>query len=267
MKKKHPKTTNPENNAQNGDMSLSGHLKELRNRVLIIVGALLVSFCVCLYNAQTLVNLFTAMGEQYGYQYVYISPQELLMEYFSISLVIAIAISAPIIVWEIWKFVQPGLRKNENTAFGFALIFGMIFFCIGVAFAYKVSLPFILYFLIHVGDGSDITAAISVQNYISFLLTVFVVFGCVFELPVISVVLTWLGLLKSRWLKKMRKVAIVLIFILAAIITPPDIVSQVMVALPMIALFQLGIILSGVCEKLKKEKAEEAEKAEAAEEE
>ena len=85
----------------------------------------------------------------------------------------------------------------------------MIFFC---PFAYKVSMPFILYFLIHVGEGSEITAAVSVQNYISFLLTVFLVFDCVFELPVISVVLTWLGVIRSSWLKKARKPAIVLIF-------------------------------------------------------
>lgn len=135
----------------------------------------------------------------------------------------------------------------------------MIFFCLGAAFAYKVSMPFILYFLIHVGEGSEITAAVSVQNYISFLLTVFFVFGCVFELPVISVVLTWLGVIRSSWLKKARKPAIVLIFILAAIITPPDIASQVMVALPMVLLFQLGIVMSALCEKTKKKTAEAEE--------
>ena len=120
-------------------------------------------------------------------------------------------------------------------------------------------MPFILYFLIHVGEGSEITAAVSVQNYISFLLTVFLVFGCVFELPVIYVVLTWLGVIRSSWLKKARKPAIVLIFILAAIITPPDIVSQVMVALPMVLLFQLVIVLSALCEKTKKKTAEAEE--------
>ena len=245
-----------------GTMSLTGHLKELRNRLAVVLVVLVAMFLVCLSNAQGLVELFTQMGSAYGYQFVYISPQELLMEYFSVSLVIALVVSLPLIAWEIWRFVQPGLKKNENRAFALSLVFGMIFFCLGVAFAYKISMPFILYFLIHVGDGSQITAAVSVQNYISFLLTVFLVFGCVFELPVISVVLTWLGVIRAKWLKKAQKPAIVLIFLLAALITPPDIVSQIMVALPMIALFQLGIFLSTLCEKAKKKNASQEEEPE-----
>ena len=235
-----------------GVMSLTGHLKELRNRLAVVIVLLAVAFLVCLSNAQALVEVFTGLGANYGYKFVYISPQELLMEYFSVSLVIALVICLPVIAWEVWRYVQPGLTGTENRAFALSLIFGMVFFCLGVAFAYKVSMPFILYFLIHVGDGSQITATVSVQNYISFLLTVFLVFGCVFELPVVSVALTWLGVIRAAWLKKAQKPAIVLIFIVAAIITPPDIVSQIMVALPMIALFQLGIFLSALCEKGKK---------------
>lgn len=243
-------------------MSLSGHLKELRNRLTISLILLVIAFCVCLYNAKTLVSLFTDMGAEYGYNFVYISPQELLMEHFSVSLIISIVVCVPMIAWQVWAFVRPGLKKKENLAFAFSLLFGMIFFCIGVFFAYKVSVPYILYFLIHISEGSEIVAQISVQNYISFLITVFLVFGCVFELPVISVVLTWLGILRSLWLKKARKVAVVLIFLLSAIITPPDVVSQIMVALPMIALFQLGILLSMLVEKLKKEPANEDDETE-----
>lgn len=257
MKKKSKQAPAP--GEDGGTMSLTGHLKELRNRLAVVLLLLVAMFLLCLGNAQRLVELFTQMGAAYGYQFVYISPQELLMEYFSVSLVIALVVCLPVIAWQVWRFVQPGLTKNENRAFALSLVFGMIFFCLGVAFAYKISMPFILYFLIHVGDGSQITAAVSVQNYISFLMTVFLVFGCVFELPVISVVLTWLGVIRAGWLKKAQKPAIVLIFVLAALITPPDIVSQVMVALPMIALFQLGILLSTLCEKSKKRSALEDE--------
>ena len=260
MLKKTHKAAAP--SADEGVMSLSGHLKELRNRLAVVLVLLVAAFLFCLSNAQQLVELFTRMGSQYGYQFVYISPQELLMQYFSISLTFALVVCVPVIAWQVWRFVQPGLKKHENRAFALSLIFGMVFFCVGVAFAYKVSVPFILYFLIHVGDGSEISAAISVQSYISVLQTVFLVFGIVFELPVISVMLTWLGLIRSAWLKAARKPAIVLIFLVSAIITPPDIVSQVMVALPMIALFQLGIWLSALCEKSKKRKASQEDTGE-----
>ncbi len=235
-------------------MTLSGHLKELRHRLTAVFVVLIAAFGICLANAGWIIERLTAMGEEYGYTYVYISPQELLMQHFAVSLVFALVVCIPFIAWQIWRFVQPGLTKSENTAFCLSLIFGMIFFCIGVYFAYRISLPYILYFLIHISEGSEITAQISVQNYITFLMTVFIVFGFVFELPVVSVILTGIGIIKSIWLRKARKVAVVLIFVLSAIITPPDVVSQVMVAFPMLILFQMGIWLSMIVEKLKRKK-------------
>ena len=101
-----------------------------------------------------------------------------------------------------------------------------------------------LRFLIQFTGQVDVAASISIQQYVSFLLTVFVIFGLVFELPVVSVLLTGLGLVRAEWLVKGRKVMIVIIFVLAAIITPPDVVSQIMVAVPMLALYELSILLS-----------------------
>jgi sec-independent protein translocase protein TatC len=104
----------------------------------------------------------------------------------------------------------------------------------------------------------DVSASISIQQYVSFLLTVFVIFGLVFELPVVSVLLTGLGLVRAEWLVKGRKVMVVIIFVLAAIITPPDIVSQIMVAVPMLGLYEISIALSRVVGKAKKRTAEAA---------
>jgi sec-independent protein translocase protein TatC len=115
---------------------------------------------------------------------------------------------------------------------------------IGVAFARYISLPFVLRFLIQFTGEVDVAASISIQQYVGFLLTIFVVFGLVFELPVVSVLLTGLGLIRAEWLKAGRKIMIVVIFVLAAIITPPDVVSQIMVAVPMILLYELSIALS-----------------------
>ena len=122
-------------------------------------------------------------------------------------------------------------------------------------------MPFVLRFLIQFTGQVDVSASISIQQYIGFLLTVFVVFGVVFELPVITVLVTGLGLIRAEWLQKGRKIMIVIIFVLAAIITPPDVVSQVMVAVPMIGLFELSILLSKIVGKRRKEKqdAEDAD--------
>lgn len=237
---------------KNKDMPLSGHLRELRNRLFVCIVCLAVCALAGLHFAPRLVTLLTDIGRTYGYRYVYIAPQELLLQYFSVALLAAVCVTFPVILYEVWAFVQPGLKKNENLLFLLAMVFGLIFFILGVCFAYKVMLPFMLYFLIHLGKGSGIAANISVQNYISFLLTVFMIFGIVFELPVVSVLLTQMGLLKISWMKKGRRVVIVAIFLIAAVITPPDIVSQIMVAVPMTGLYELSILVCSLLLRLRK---------------
>ena len=249
MKKKAKQAASPD-----GSMSLSGHLKELRNRILICVVLLVVVFVVCLSFAPQLVTLLTDMGKRFNYVYVYIAPQELFLVYMNIALVGALVVCFPVLAYQVYAFCSPGLTGRERGYISGSLIAGALCFLLGVAFAYFISLPFMLRFLIQftfTGEV-DVTASISIQQYVSFLMTVFVIFGLVFELPVVSVLLTGLGLVRAEWLVKGRKLMIVVIFVLAAIITPPDIVSQIMVAIPMIALYEISIALSRVVGRARK---------------
>ncbi|MCQ2509054.1 MAG: twin-arginine translocase subunit TatC [Lachnospiraceae bacterium] len=238
-------------------MTVTGHLKELRNRTVICILVLVAVFMAALYFASDLVTILLSIGLKYNYTFVYISPQELLVEYFSVAICAALCITLPLILYQSYAFMSPGLKKNEQFFFKIAMICGTFCFVLGVVFAFKVMLPFMLYFLIHVSDGMDVTSTISVQNYLSFLLTVFICFGVIFELPVVSTLLTRMGLLKSSWMKKGRRVMIVVIFIVAAFITPPDVVSQIMVAIPIMGLYEISIMLSGFCEKFRKEEKKE----------
>ena len=252
MKKKAEKAASPD-----GSMSLSGHLRELRNRILVCVILLVLVFGICLSFAPQIVTLLTDMGKRFRYEYIYIAPQELFLVYMNVALVGAVVVCFPVLAYQIYAFCSPGLSTKERGYISGSLIAGALCFLLGVAFAYFISLPFMLRFLIQftfTGEV-DVSASISIQQYVSFLLTVFVIFGLVFELPVVSVLLTGLGLVRAEWLVKGRKVMIVLIFVLAAIITPPDIVSQVMVAVPMLALYEISIALSRVVGKAKKASA------------
>lgn len=255
MKKKAEKAqANPE-----GSMSLSGHLRELRNRILICVILLLAVFTLCLSFAPRIVTMLTDMGKHFDYVYVYIAPQELFLVYMNVALVGAVVVCFPVLAYQIYAFCSPGLSAKERTYISGALIAGAVCFLLGVAFAYFISLPFMLRFLIQFTGEVDVSASISIQSYVSFLLTVFVIFGLVFELPVVSVLLTGLGIVRAEWLVKGRKIMIVVIFVLAAIITPPDIVSQIMVAVPMLGLYELSIVLSRAVGKMKKTAAEAVE--------
>ncbi|MCI9147351.1 MAG: twin-arginine translocase subunit TatC [Hungatella sp.] len=242
-------------------MTLADHLRELRNRLVICIVCLVMSSLAGLHFAPWLVELLTDIGKNYGYTYVYIAPQELLMQYFSIALLAGVCITFPMILYHIWAFVQPGLQKHENALFLSAIFFGLLCFGAGIIFAYKIMLPFMLRFLIGISAGSGITASISVQNYITFLLTIFMIFGIVFELPVISVLLTQMRLLKVEWMKKGRRVIIIVIFVVAALITPPDIVSQIMVAIPMIGLYEISIIICTILMKFRKKEESEGDEA------
>ena len=240
-------------------MTLTGHLKELRHRLVICVICLVATSLGGLHFAPGLVERLTDIGRGYGYSYVFLAPQELLMQYFSIAFLSGVCLTVPVILYHIWAFVHPGLRKNEDILFLSAICFGLLCFIIGIVFAYKIMLPFMLHFLIGISAGSQITPSISVQNYISFLLTIFMIFGIVFELPVVSVLLTQMGLLKVEWMRKGRRVLIVVIFLVAALITPPDIVSQIMVAIPMVGLYELSIILSSILMRFRKKLARKEE--------
>ena len=189
------------------------------------------------------------------------------MQQFRLAVIGALVLASPVIFYEIYAFLRPGLSKGESSILRLALLMGVVFFALGVVFAYFIALPFMLNFLISLNNDaillSSIKASISVASYLDFVLLMFIIFGAMFELPLISIVLSRFGLLTPKMMQKLRPYAIILIFILAAFITPPDVVSQVMVAVPMMLLFFLSTFLCRVFYKQRKEK-QEAEEEEAA---
>ena len=147
-----------------GSMSLSGHLKELRNRILVVVILLLAAFTGCLSLSPRLITFLTDMGAAYNYVFVYIAPQELLLVYLNVALIGALVICFPVVAYEVYAFCSPGLTKRERTFFIGSLLAGSLFFALGVAFARFVSLPFVLRFLIQFTGQVDVSASISIQQ-------------------------------------------------------------------------------------------------------
>ena len=231
--------------AEDGSMTLTGHLKELRNRLIICAVVFVVGVVVSLAYADRLIDLLTAMGRDY-YQFVSIAPQEKLMKHFRVSILAGVVVTVPVAFYNIYAFAKPGLKRSESFFFKLVLLLGLMLFCIGILFAYKVTLPFMLNFLVTLEGTDYITASISIESYINLCLTMFIIFGCVFEMPLVTIILAKMGIANPEIMKKGRGVAIVLIFLVAAIITPPDIVSQCFVAVPMCLLYFVSIFLSGI---------------------
>lgn len=176
------------------------------------------------------------------------------MAHLKVALLAGAIIASPVILWQIIRFILPALYKHERRIF-FCLIFSTIFlFIAGVAFGYFFVITLGLNALLFTFSG-DLTPIISVSSYVDFVLCFLIPFGLVFEIPLIAYFLTKVGIINPVMLKEKRKYILLIILVLAAVLTPPDIISQVLLAVPMLLLYEISIKISAVVykRKLKKE--------------
>lgn len=231
--------------------TLVEHLAALRKRLIIIfvvnIGAALVCYQFMDIMIQYILNLNPDM------KLVYLAPSELFMVYVELAITCAIVLCFPITVLQIWMFVSSGLYKKEKLYVILSLVFGLFFFVGGVLFGYTVALPTTLNFFQRISLKS-VTPTISIKSFVSFCNNMLLCFGAVFELPVVALLLSLLGILKPAFMKKSHGVLILIIFIVAAIITPPDVISQVLLAIPMVILLELSMGICIVVDKSKKKK-------------
>ncbi len=178
------------------------------------------------------------------------------MSYVKIAVIGGFIVAGPFLILQIWLFVSPGLTKSEKRTIAVSLFVGGIFFIIGVVFAYLIILPLMLQFFMGF-QIEQIEEMISFSNYLTFVINTLLSFGIIFELPIIMVILTKFHILKVDFIKKNRKYIILIIFIVAAILTPPDVITQTLLAGPMILLFEIGVIFASIVEKKNKKDVEE----------
>ncbi|PKL08367.1 MAG: twin-arginine translocase subunit TatC [Spirochaetae bacterium HGW-Spirochaetae-7] len=222
-------------------MSFWEHVAELRWRLLVAALAMVAGTVACFFFVEPAATfIMRPVGDM---QFVFLSPPELFMSYVKLALIGGIVIASPVILFQLWLFVRPGLSKRERLSLVFGLIFGAIFFAAGATFSFFVIIPFSLRFFLQY-QNEAVKAMFSFSEYVGFIGSMVLSFGAAFELPIVVSILAGLGVLTGTALAKARGVGILLIFIAAAIITPPDIVSQVLLGLPMVALFELSIMLA-----------------------
>lgn len=221
-------------------MTVTEHLSELKKVLIIIVATFLIVTVVGYFYASHFVRMCLDLAE--GYTFVQIGPAELLGQYMKMAITLGIVVAVPIAIWQIYCFASPGLKKNESRIFLAVMISGAIFFLIGAAFCILIVLPFMLQFFLSL-NTINVEGMYSVKEYMSYLYGVIVAFGLIFEIPVIASLLALFGILKPRIMVSGRRLVIVLCFIIGAAITPTDVLSQLLVAIPMWLLYELSIIL------------------------
>jgi sec-independent protein translocase protein TatC len=243
-------------------MPLTAHLEELRKRLIVSLIAMSVGFGICYAFKERLFTVLTRPLEAYlpkGSSMQYIGIPEAFFTYLKISLFGGLIFALPVILYETWKFVSPGLHVHEKRYALPFVLFSTFFFLCGVTFCYFVVFPFMFQFFMSFSDDT-LKAMPAIKDYLSFITQMLIAFGLVFEMPVFFFFLGKIGLVSHQGLARQRRIAIVVIFLAAAILTPgPDAVSQILLAVPLLILFELSIQIVRITGKKRVEYVDEEE--------
>ena len=233
--------------------SLRDHVMALRKVIIISLAAIGVGFLISFYFIiDPLMKWITVPIEVRGITVIYTAVSEALTTKLKVALVTAVVIAFPVIIWQVWRFIKPALYPQEQRSFRMFFFFALLLFLGGIVFCY--ASVFFLAIDFFVVSGKDLaTPLLSLDKYVSFLFGFLVPFGIAFMLPVFIYITTRIGLTTPEMLASKRKYVILAIFVLAAILTPPDVVSQVMLGVPMILLYELGILVAKMVKKKERE--------------
>lgn len=228
------------------EQPLVAHLIELRNRLIkALIGIVIVLIPLLVY-ANELYSIVAApllAVMPPGTSMIATEVTSTFLTPFKLALVLAIFLAMPVVLYQVWAFIAPGLYKHERRLL-FPLLAASIFlFYLGASFAYFAVFP--LMFAFFAGTAPQgVTMMTDISSYLDFVLTVFMAFGIAFQVPVVTIVLVWTGVMTPETLRKSRRYVIVLAFVIGAVLTPPDVFSQTLLAVPMILLFEIGLFLT-----------------------
>ncbi len=232
-------------------VSLFDHLLELRNRLLRSVFGVLIVFCCLVYFAQEIYQyvaqpLLATMPA--GSQMIATDVASPFFAPFKLTLVLSLFIAMPFVLYQVWSFVAPGLYSNEKRLIAPLMLGSTLLFYSGIAFAYFIVFPVVFAFFTSVAP-EGVVIATDISSYLDFILKLFFAFGAAFEIPIAIILMCWTGMTTPDSLRAKRPYVVVGAFVIGMLLTPPDIISQTMLAVPMLILFEAGIIIASLYHK------------------
>lgn len=221
-------------------LTLVQHLEELRKRLFICIGCLLLTTIVSFAFADLLHAILLKPAGKL--ELIYVTPPEAMMANLRLAFMAGLVLSMPVLLFQLLAFITPGLHSHEKKIIIPAVLAIVVFFALGVLFAYYIAFPYAISFFMNF-TSAQVKPMFTISNYLSFITKFLFGFGVIFELPILFLVLGTLHLVSAAFLRKNRKYALLIIAIVSAILTPPDVVSQIMMMFPLFLLYELGIWL------------------------
>jgi sec-independent protein translocase protein TatC len=226
------------------NLTVIEHIDEIRKRLMIIVVFFIVAVVGAFFVAKPLIQFLQNDGAANNIALNAFNVLDPIMIYVKVIVFIAFIVISPVLMYQLWSFISPGLHETERRATLNYIPFTFFLFVAGISFSYFVLLPYVMKFMMNLSNELDITQTIGINEYFTFLFQLLIPFGIVFQLPVVLLFLTRLGILEPATLVKIRKYAYFVLFVIAAFITPPDLLSHLFVTVPLFALYEISIFIS-----------------------
>lgn len=227
--------------------SFLSHLFELRDRIIKASAAILLAFVCLVYWAPDIFHLFAQPlleALPAGGKMIVTDVTGSFFVPMKVTMLVAFLIALPVVMYQLWAFIAPGLYLHERRLILPLVISSYALFIVGMSFAYFLVFPTVFRFMAHYNAPLGAEMSTDIDNYLSFAMTTFLAFGITFEVPVVVVVLVRMGMVSLAKLKEIRPYVVVGAFIVAAVVTPPDVLSQLLLAVPMVLLYELGILVA-----------------------
>lgn len=226
------------------NLTIVEHIDEIRKRLMVIVVFFVVAVAGAFFVAKPLIQFLQYDGEAENITLNAFNVLDPVIIYMKVVIFIAVIVISPILMYQLWAFISPGLYETERRAtlnyipYTFLLMIG------GIAFSYFILLPYVMKFMMRLSDDLDIIQTIGINEYFTFLFQLLIPFGIIFQLPIVLLFFARLGILNPKTLVKVRKYAYFTLFVIAAFITPPDLLSHLFVTVPLFILYEISIFIS-----------------------
>ena len=226
------------------EMTVYDHIGELRKRLMIIAGFFVVSTIGGFFLAEPIIVYLQQSDEAQLFALHAFRPTDAIKIFMQFAFLIAFIITFPVTLYQLWAFISPGLYEKERRVTLSYIPISLLLFLSGLAFSYYILFPFVLNFMNRLAERLDINQVIGVNEYFQFLFQLTIPFGILFQMPVVVMFLTRLGIVTPQFLVKARKYSYFILLVIAAFITPPELLSHLMVTVPLLILYEISLVIS-----------------------